>query len=268
MNLLKRIIHSFKDNWYLIIQLSKREVQRKNKGSYLGMVWSVINPILMIVIYTFVFSVIFEARWGMQNDNQFAFAVVLYCGLNTFLIFQEAMIVSPTLIAANQNYVKKVVFPIEILGIVTVNASLFNSLIGYAVLLIANLILTGQIFITVLLLPVVIIPIIMLSYGISWLLCSLGVYFKDLGSFINVLATVLLFMSPIFYSLEAVPEQLKIIYIINPLTHIIENCRAVLVYGTLPNWLTLGGTYLVGFVIMLIGYKWFMGTKSGFADAI
>jgi len=161
-----------------------------------------------------------------------------------------------------------VVFPVETLSLVTVLAALFNSAINLAVLLLALVVFNGSVPWTALLIPLVILPLVLLIVGLSWFLASLGVFIRDVGQTINIITTVLMFLSPVFYPLDAVPERFRSIILLNPLTFIIEQSRAVLIWGDLPNWsglLIYSGTSLV---IAYMGYIWFQKTRKGFADVL
>lgn len=169
----------------LIVQLSRREVATRYKGSYLGIAWSFINPLIMLVVYTFVFSVMFQARWNIGNDNQAEFAMILFCGIITFTVFSEMMTKSTRMIHSNVNFVKKVIFPLEILPIVILNSALVNALISLVILIIGVFFLIGTIHWTLIFIPIVLAPLILLSLGLSWILASLSVYFRDIDQIIG-----------------------------------------------------------------------------------
>ncbi|WP_446739747.1 ABC transporter permease [Pseudomonas sp. TH15] len=257
-------------NKQIIYQMTRREVASRYKGSALGLLWSLFNPILMLVVYTFVFSEIFKARWGGAggDDSKTQFAVVLFVGIIVLNLFCEVINRAPGLIVSNANFVKKVVFPVETLSLVTVLAALFNSAINLTVLLVALVVFNGAIPWTALLIPLVILPLVLLIVGLSWFLASLGVFIRDVGQTINIITTVLMFLSPVFYPLDAVPERFRSIILLNPLTFIIEQSRAVLIWGDLPNWSGLLIYSGASLVIAYMGYIWFQKTRKGFADVL
>lgn len=257
-------------NRQIITQMTKREVAGRYKGSALGLVWSLFNPILMLVVYTFVFSEIFKARWGGVggDDSKTQFAVVLFVGIIVLGLFCDVINRAPTLIISNTNFVKKVIFPVETLSVVTVLAALFNSMINVAVLLVALLIFNGFVPWTALLIPFVILPLVVLMLGLSWFLASLGVFIRDVGQTIAIITTVLMFLSPVFYPLDAVPERFRPFILLNPLTFIIEQSRAVLIWGDLPDWQGLLTYGVASAVVAFIGYAWFQKTRKGFADVL
>ncbi len=254
----------------LIGQFTKREVLGRYKGSFLGVVWSFVTPLLMLAIYTFVFSVIFKARWGnnLSDNSQTGFALTLFTGLIAFNVFGECLNRAPGLIISNPNYVKKVVFPLEILPVSVLGSALINSLFSLVILLIANLIFHGAIPWTIIFLPLMYLPLTLLCLGLGWFLASLGVFVRDVGHLIGVVIQVLFFMTPIFYPIEALPERLRFVLYLNPLTFIINHFRRVILWGQMPDWREfLVITVLTGVVCML-GYIWFMKSKKTFADVV
>lgn len=252
----------------LILQMVKREIVGRYRGSFLGLLWSFVNPVLMLSIYTFVFSMVFKSRWGQNSDDKFEFALVLFAGLIVFNLFSECLSRAPSLILSNVNYVKKVIFPLEILPVVALGSALFHAGVNLAVLLIF-LTATGHLLTwACLLLPIVLLPLLLLTLGLSWLLASIGVFIRDVGQFIGMILTVLMFMSPIFYPTSALPEEVRGYLFLNPLTLVIEQTRDVLIWGTLPDWRGLGLYF--GFTALLAwaGLFWFEKTRKGFADVL
>lgn len=253
----------------LIIELTKREVLGRYKGSIMGLTWSFFNPVFMLAIYTFVFSVVFKARWGIGGDESKAqFAIILFVGMLVHGIFSEVLGKAPGLIVSNANFVKKVVFPLEILPVVTMGAALFHGVVSLGVLLLATLIFNGQIPWTAVLIPIVVLPLILMTLGFAWGLASLGVYLRDVGQTITLLTTMTMFLSPVFYPITALPEAFRPWMLANPLTVAIEEARAVLIFGRMPDWSALGGFALAAFCVAWIGYAWFQKTRKGFADVI
>jgi lipopolysaccharide transport system permease protein len=253
----------------LLRQFTRREIEGRYRGSYLGIVWSMILPLMMLAIYTFVFSVIFKSHWQTDaNESQGEFALTLFAGLIAFNIFSECVNRAPTLITTNPNYVKKVVFPLEILSASTLGAALFHSLISIAILLIAKLLIMGTLSVTLMLLPLAVLPLIGLCLGLGWFLASLGVYVRDTAYAISIVTQVLFFMSAIFYPISAVPETLQPIMYLNPLTSIVESFRQTLIWNQPLNWGPWLIITLISGVITVLGYTWFMKTKGGFADVI
>lgn len=263
------LVRSLWSNRRLIVQMTKREVVGRYKGSIMGLAWSFFNPVFILTVYTFVFSEVFKARWGAGGDeSKTRFALVLFVGMIVHGVFAEVLSRAPGLILSNVNYVKKVMFPIEILPIIALGAALFHSLISLGVLLIAYTIFNGYLHWTAVFTPLVLLPLVILTLGLAWMLASLGVFLRDVGQTIGIILTVLMFLSPVFYPVTAVPEKFRPWIMANPLTFIIEQAREVLIWGHLPQWHGLG-MYTVGAAaIAWAGYAWFQKTRKGFADVL
>lgn len=263
------LLRSLWHNRQLIAQMTKREVVGRYKGSVLGIAWSFFNPLLMLTIYTFVFSVIFQARWGVStNETKTQFAIVLFVGMIVHGIFAEVINRAPTLITYNVNFVKKVVFPLDVLPSVAIGAALFHSLVSLGVLMVAFVLFNGYLNWTAIFIPFVLLPLIILTLGFAWMLASLGVFLRDLGQTTGIITMVMLFFSPIFYPVTALPVALRPWMMANPLTFIIEQARAVLIWGYLPNWMGLGIYTFAATVVAWLGYVWFQKTRKGFADVL
>jgi len=246
-----------------------REVVGRYKGSVMGLLWSFINPVLMLAVYTFVFSVVFKAKWGVDGDeSKTSFALVLFVGLIMHGLLAEVLNRSPSLILSNVNYVKKVVFPLEILPMISIVAAIFHSVISLLVLLLVSVAINGYLPWTIILIPFVMLPLATLVIGLAWMLASIGVFIRDVGQTIGIITTVMLFMSPVFFPLSALPEKYHPFILANPLTFIIEQSRAVLIFGHLPNWSGLGIYMLIATVVAWLGYAWFQKTRKGFADVL
>lgn len=252
----------------LIKASAKREVLGRYRGSFLGLLWSFFNPLFMLAVFTFVFSVIFQARWGGGSGSKTEFALVLFAGLLVFNLFAECINRAPGLILSNTNYVKKVVFPLEILPFVGLLSALFHTLISLGVWLIAYAIFFGVPYLTVLYLPLVLVPFCLFLMGLSWALASLGVFLRDVSQFIGVLTTALMFLSPIFYPVTAFPEDYRYILYLNPLTTVVEQARDVLFWGKTPDFLMLGVYWVVTLGFAWLGFAWFQKTRKGFADVL
>jgi len=267
---LTALARSLWHNRSLIAQMTKREVVGRYKGSVMGLAWSFFNPIFMLSVYTFVFSTVFKARWGGAggNESRTQFAVVLFVGLIVQGLFAEVLNRAPGLVLGNVNYVKKVVFPLEILPVISLGAALFHTLISLVVLLVAFVLFNGYVQWTALLTPLVLFPLIVATLGFSWILASLGVFIRDVGQTIGILMTVLMFLAPVFYPITAVPEQYRSWIMANPLTFIIEQAREVLIWGRLPNWGGLGIYLLAALGVAWMGFAWFQKTRKGFADVL
>lgn len=246
----------------------RREVIGRYRGSFLGLLWSFVNPVLMLTIYTFVFGFVFKARWGQGNTDKYEFALVLFAGLIVFNLFSECISRAPGLVLSNVNYVKKVIFPLEILPWVALGSALFHTGISLAVLLIFLVVLGHDFFWTMLWLPVVLLPFLLLIMGLSWLLASIGVFIRDVGQIVGMALTVLMFMSPIFYPLSALPETVSGYLFLNPITFVVEQVRNILLWGQQPNWSYLAIYSAIAIVAAWLGLLWFEKTRNGFADVL
>jgi homopolymeric O-antigen transport system permease protein len=254
---------------HLIRQLTWREVTGRYRSSALGFTWAFVTPLITLSLYTFIFGVVFKARWpGAQTDNLGEYGLVLFAGLTAFSLFSECVNRAPGLITASPNYVKKVVFPLEILPVSVLGSALFHTGISVLILLVAHQIISGVPAWTAMLLPVVLLPLVCLALGTSWFLASLGVFFRDLGHSVAIVMQVLFFLTPIFYPRQAVPAQFRSVIDLNPLAPIVDNVRRVAVQGLLPDWHSLATSTIVGVVVLCFGHVWFAKTKRAFADVV
>lgn len=252
----------------LIWASTKREVLGRYRGSTFGLLWSFFNPVFMLVIYTFVFSVVFKARWSGGGESKTEFALVLFAGLIVFNLFVECVNRAPSLILSNANYVKKVVFPLEILPVVGLLSAFLHALVSLCAWLLAYVIFFGVPPATTIYLPLVWLPFLFFIIGVSWVLASLGVYLRDVGQIIGLLTTVLMFISPIFYPITSLPENYHALLSVNPLALVIEQTRSVLYFGKPPNTIELAAYWAFSIVIALLGFAWFQKTRKGFADVL
>lgn len=265
----KSMLDSFRRHRGLIWQMTKREVTGRYKGSFFGLAWSLFNPLMMLIVYTFVFSIVFKTRWGTDpNAGKADFAIVLFIGLIVFNLFSECIGRAPTLITSNVNYVKKVVFPLEILAFVNFLAALFHAIISFTVLLLAIIIFKQHIHITILLLPIIILPLMLAILGLSWILAALGVFVRDIAQTIGIIISVLMFMSPVFYPIAALPPTFQKIIMLNPLAYMIEEARKVVFWGYEPNWVMLTINLVIGSIVCIIGFSFFQKVRKGFADVL
>lgn len=257
-------------NRFLIAQLTRREISGRYRGSMLGNAWSFITPLLMLAVYTFVFAVVFKARWGGIGavGGKAEYALFMFIGLIVHGIFAESINRAPGLVVNQSNYVKKVIFPLEILPIVTMGSALFHASISVLVLLVGQAFAGSWPNWTIIFLPLVLLPLVLFTIGISWLLASLGVFLRDISHIVGLVTAVVMFLSPIFYPLSAVEGGARWLLVLNPLTWIIEQAREVALLGNLPDPVVLAVSLLVGVLVYLLGYAWFEKTRKGFADVL
>ena len=256
-------------NRSLLRMLVKRNVEVRYKGSVLGLVWNFVQPILMMTVYTVVFGVFFGAKWpGEIGRSPWAFPVLVLCGMSTFSIFSESVSACCQEIVGNPNYVKKVIFPLELLPLARVLSTVILDLAWFVLLFFGAVFLLGKISFTMLLLPVMLVPLVLFTLGVSFFVSSLSVYLRDTQHLVAVAVQVLFFLTPIFYSLETIdPVAVKILSI-SPLAYIVETIRSVFIYGRAPDWLQFGLVTLVCLALMQLGFIWFEKTKKGFADVL
>ncbi|WP_414450236.1 ABC transporter permease [Burkholderia sp. 22PA0099] len=254
----------------LIWQMTKREVVGRYRGSMFGLAWSFFNPLLMLAVYSFVFSFVFKSRWGAGGVDQdrAQFAMMLFVGMTIHGLFAECVNRAPTLILNNPSYVKKIVFPLEILPIVALLSAFFHTLVSLVVLLAGFAIFRHFIFATALYLPLVLLPLMLLSLGVAWFLAATGVFVRDVGQITGLFTMVLMFLSPVFYPASALPEKYRFWLELNPLTLFIEQSRAVLLAGQAPDFASLGVAVLGGAVVACAGFKYFQLMRKGFADVL
>lgn len=260
---------SLRRNWSLITQMTKRDVISRYRGSLIGLAWSFFNPLLMLAIYTFVFSTIFKARWGVGHEETRAgFAAIMFVGVIIHGLLAECINKAPSLVLSNVSYVKRVVFPLEVLPWVAMGSALFHALISFVVLMLAQLVLGHAIPWTAVLFPIVMLPLVFVAMGFGWLLAATSVFVRDIAMITGLFTTALMFLSPVFYPLSALPEQYRWYILLNPLTFIIEQGRAVLIAGQTPDWIGLGAYLVLAVAFAWVGYWWFQRSRNGFADVV
>jgi len=262
------LVRSLTEHQFLIGKLVKREVAGRYRGSVFGLAWSMLNPLLMLAVYTFVFGVVFKAKWGVGGDTSLGFALNLFTGLIVHAMFAECANRAPGLVVSNVQYVKKVVFPLETMAWVTLGSSFFHWFVSYLILLCFVLVEQAQVPITILYVPMVLIPYMLFLAGVVWVVATIGVFFRDIGQIIGVIVTVMLFMSPVFYPVSALPEKFQVLIYLNPLTVVIEQLRVVTLQGQAPQWELLGAYLLFGLASAWFGFAWFQKSRRGFADAL
>ncbi|MGB0906167.1 MAG: ABC transporter permease [Maricaulaceae bacterium] len=253
----------------LIPQMIKRDINERYRGSLLGIFWSFITPLILLGVYTFVFGTVMEARWSSGSEASTAeFAIILFAGLTVFQIFADMLTRAPILIIANTNYVKKVVFPLEVLVPVALGSALFHGFISFIILFFFVYQVFGNIPITALWLPVILVPFCTLMLGLGWFLAALGVYLRDIGQFIGTFITAMMFLAPIFYPPSLLPEWIAPYIVYNPIVVPINQTRDVAIFGEMPDWSQLGLYTLISMAVCCLGFAFFQKTRKGFADVL
>jgi len=253
---------------HLLVQLSKRGIQSRYRGSVLGMFWSLLTPLLMLLVYSFVFSVVFKAKWNHPGAEDANFGVILFSGMIIHALFSEPMVLSSTSITGNTQYVKKVVFPLEIIAWSTTIVASFQALISFFILIVFMLLSGMTIHPTLLLFPVVVAPLILFSIGLGWILSSLTVFIRDIAQLVGIVSTIALFISPVFYPVERLPLQWQTIIYLNPISYIVDQMRRIAIYGEMPDWGGLGVYTLISLLVAWTGLNIFQRLRAGFADVL
>jgi lipopolysaccharide transport system permease protein len=263
-------LQSLWESRHLIHTMTRREIESRYRGSWLGLLWAIANPLLLLLVYSFVFGIVFEARWpDLQSSDSASFAPLLFCGIIVYLLLAEVLTRAPRLIVENANYVKRVVFPLAALAPIALGSGLFHFAVSLLVLLGLIVVSGFALHLTLLLyLPLLLVPYLMLCLGIAWILCALGVYLRDLTYLSGFLATALLFLSPIFYPASAVPESFAAVMNANPLTFYIESIRGITLLGTAPDPIALTWSWGIAIGVFWLGYAFFRRVESGFADIL
>jgi len=265
-------IHMVKTLWSnrrLLDQLARRDVAGRYKGAAIGVAWSFLTPLLMLCVYTFVFSVVFQARWGGElSEGRVQFALIMFVGILVHTLFSEVVNRAPGLILSNPNYVKKVVFPLEVLPVMAMASAIFHACISVLILLLALLVLNGRMEWTSIFLPIVLAPLVVLTVGVAWFLAALGVYLRDVGQITSIMTMVMLFLAPVFYPITALPEPYQAWMSVNPITVPIEQARRVLFAGQAPEPGPMMLYWGVALMLMLAGYTVFQSLRRGFADVL
>lgn len=250
--------------------LAKRELEGRFTGSLLGRVWMIISPLILLGVYAFFFGEVLQARWvqGDAGEDLTSFALIIFTGLMLHQIFADGITRSPDLLIANPNYVKKVIFPLEILPLVVLMTSQLQLLISTAILLVVLLCLGNSPYWTWLLLPLIYVPFSLATLGIMWVLAALGVFMRDLKQVTQFVATVTIFASPVFYSMDKLPDSLDFLRWANPLVIAIEQSRRLIFEGLMPEWNVWGLYTLASLLGLWIGYYFFKRTQPAFADVL
>lgn len=257
-----------KKNRELLFSLMWRDIKSKYSGSIMGWFWALITPLIMLGVYTFVFSVVFNARWGGQIESKSQFALFLFSGLIQFNFFSESVNTSALSILGNENYVKKIIFPLEVLPLVSCSVSLFHFCLSFLVWFVGYTLIIGLPSVFIVFFPLLFFPFILFIVGLSWFCSSLSVYLRDLPYILSLFCTLLLFMSPIFYSISSVPANYQWILELNPLTPFIENGRNLLMHGSMPSLTNYLVCLVVGLLTFFLGFKMFSQVKKGFSDVL
>ena len=250
---------------YLLGQLVRRDVLLRYRGAMFGVLWIFLSPLLMLAIFAFVFGHIFQARWPEQREG-LPFWLILYCGLIVFNVFGETVARAPAAVRSFPSYVKKIIFPVDILPLVPLGAALTHAAFNLLILA-AALAFTGNLSAGILLFPLLLLPVVLLGIGASWFLAAWGVFIKDMSQIVPLFVQMLLFLSPVFYPASAVPPGLTLLYRYNPLGAVIEAARAAMIGQPVP-WAAWSAALALGIAAALLGHAFFQHSRDEFADAL
>lgn len=257
----------------LALQMAVRDLSARFKGSALGWLWMLATPLLMLAVYTFVFSAVFNLRWAERSGaeagegGKLDFALRLFAGLMVFNLFSEVLARAPGLIMQHQSFVKRVVFPLDILSVMTALTASVTLCASLGVFAVLYVIAEGLPPVTALWLPLAFVPVLLTALGLSWALSAAGVFFRDVQQAVAVVLSALVFVSPIFYPVSLVPEPWRVIVLTNPLTSVIGVVRGMLFDGEVL-WVALGLSWAVGLVVAWLGHSIFTRARGAFADVI
>jgi lipopolysaccharide transport system permease protein len=270
--MLRRLVPFAADLWQhreLLWQFTLRNVELRHKGSHLGLVWSFLGPLLMLGLYVLVFGYIFEGTFGIvPNETRAEYALGIFLGLTLFHFVAEVLGLSPALIVANPNFVKKVVFPLEVLPAATVAAAVFHLLISLGLVLIGVLIFGPGLTPNAAWLPVILLPLILLMLGCAWFFSALGVFLRDIGQVMQFLTMALMFASAVFYSAHKIPEAAWAYLRFNPILLAIELARDAALWDRPLNYRHLTYLYAMGSVVCVLGATAYRRMKPAFADVL
>lgn len=263
-----KLISRMRVQFSLLRQFTKREIEKRYKGTLLGLCWSFFTPLLMLVVYTVVFGFVFRGSYGHPGETKMQFVLGLFCGMLVWDLIAGSIASAPMLIVQNANLVTKVIFPLEILPIAMIASNLVHTAIGFAPLLLLIIISQGIISISALSLFLIFIPVLFYCLGISWIISGLGVFLRDIGAMMPAVITILMFMSAIFFPITAIPAAWRWLIMLNPAAVLISMAREALVFGQWINWEMYGIQLLLSLIVMMGGYVFFMKVKSAFADVL
>lgn len=268
LRLLSLPLRVLRDHGYLIWALTKRDIEGRVRGTVLGLVWLVAGPLFMLTIYTMVFGLILNSRWQAQVDQEFLFPLIYFSGLILFNVFFDCISRAPNLMRDNQAFITKIVFPVEVFVFAQVGSAVIRLGIGLVLLTLFQLVLVGQPPLSAVVYPVLLLGLLFYALGLTLALAGLAVFFRDIQQLMQPMSTVLMFLSPLFYPLSAVPEGLRSFVLLNPLAYPMEVTRNALFFGQWPSMLGVAVYLGIGWLVVVLGHRLFMALRPGFADVV
>lgn len=252
----------------LFLRILSRDLQSAFRGSLLGLAWIVVIPLVLVTIYSFVFGVVLNAGWQITPRSRLEIPLIYFTGVIVFLFFMEIVTRSPNCIRDNKTYVTKIIFPVDILSWVLAGTSLVKFTVNVCLLIALLAFATGSVPSGVLMLPLLMVPFVLMAVGLSWMLAAVGAFIRDLSHALAAIMPIIMFVSPVFYPVDRVPEPFRTAYYLNPLTYMLESVRGLLFFGTPVH---LGGYlafWLASVVTFVLGYALFRRLRPGFADVV
>lgn len=266
---LSHMFLSLMRNRSLIVSMCKREIAAQYRGSVIGNFWAFVTPLFMLSIYVLIFGVVFEPRWAnTAGDSKISFAIILFVGLMLYDFFVSCIQKSTSLISVNVNFVKKVIFPLEVLPWVILGSALFDFCVKFIVLVVAIIFITHEINWTIVYFPLVLLPLVLSTIGLSWFISATGVFIRDVGHTVNVLTFAMIFVSGVFFPLSSIPAEFQPYARCNIVAFLIEESRKVLIFGEIPDWFGLSIALVASVLIAWFGFWWFQKLRKGFSDVL
>ncbi|MBL1217493.1 MAG: ABC transporter permease [Planctomycetes bacterium] len=252
----------------LIRGLVKREIQSQHKGTLLGIVWLVVQPLMLLTVYTFVFATAFRPHVVDEDASKATYALMVFTGLILYTVFAETIGRAPRLMSSNKTFIKQIIFPIEILPAVVIGAALVKAVVSFVLLIAAYFIFIGVPTVTAITILLVVPPLLFLTTGLAWFISSLSVFIRDCAPAITVLVRLLLFLCPVFYSIEAIGYPYRYLILANPVSTCVILSKQALFKDQWPSPTHVAIYWVVSLFVLWFGYAWFTKTRKAFADVM
>ncbi|MEX2607380.1 MAG: ABC transporter permease [Kiritimatiellia bacterium] len=261
-------VYSFYQLRHLWATLTHREILSRYRGSMLGILWSLITPLILIATYTLVFVFFFKNTWSQDHTQPGYFVIMLFCGLIPFNLFSEVISRSPSIILSFPNYVKRIAFPVHLLPAVLIGSSLFHMIMALFILFPGIFYLTGRIPPTAAYLPLIWVPFVIFTLSLSLALAAVGVFIRDLNHGVGLVLNILFFLSPIIYPATLVPERWRLLLWLNPIACAVIQIRETCVVGQPLDWVIWSGQMIGSILFLILVAAWYHRISRRFADVM